>query len=166
MRSAATAAALLVALLASGCGTKTVDDAAVEKGIKEQVTVAGAPVSKVDCPSGVESTKGATFNCSVSFENGATSKVKVTEPKRGTFQYALVPGSVQVPGSVAEKEIVKVLDQKGSPDSTANCPDNIIVKVGTYVVCDVTFANGRMASVKFTFTSEDGTVDESSVETT
>ena len=152
-------------MLATGCGTKTVDDAAVEKGIKEQVTVAGAPVSKVDCPSGIESKKGAAFKCSVSFENGATAKVDVTEPQRGTFHYSLTPGSVQVPGSVAEKQIIQVLDQKGSPGATANCPDNIIVKVGTYVVCDVKFANGHTASVKFTFTSSDGTVDESSVET-
>jgi hypothetical protein len=165
---AASIVVLLGALLlfAVGCGDKTVDTGSIEKSIKDQVVGAGAPVTKVDCPSDVKSEKGATFKCDVSFENGGTGKVEVTQTGAGRFQYTTVPGSLQVPGSVFEKDIQQSLSQKGITNATVNCPDTVIVKVGTYAVCDVTGANGAKSKVKFTFTDSSGTVDESSVETT
>ena len=146
-----------------GCGDKTVNTSAVEDAIHQQVTVAKSPVSKVNCPDNVKSEKGATFNCDVSLENGTTGKVKVTQSSAGHYSYGLVPGSVQVPGAVLESQVTQALAQKGAPESKVNCPDNIIVKVGTYVVCEVTGSNGAKSSVKFTFSDPSGTVDSGSV---
>jgi Domain of unknown function (DUF4333) len=160
------AAILVLSVTAAGCGgEKKVDTASIEKGIKDQVVAAGSSVTKVDCPSDVKSENGATFDCAVSFENSATGKVRVTQTSRNHFQYALVPGSLQIPGSVVEKQIQQQLTQQGASSPSVNCPDNIIVKVGTYVVCDVSGPKGS-GSVKFTFSSASGTVDTSSVTTT
>src|SRR3954451_1888963 len=154
------------ALVLAACGSdKTVDTATIEQGIKQQVDTA-SPITKVSCPDDVKAEKGDTFNCSLTAENGATGKVKVTQQGANQFVYTLVPGSVQVPGSVVEKSVAQELEQKGSADATVNCPDNIIVKVGTYVVCDVTSAKGVKGTVKFTFSDSSGTVDTSSVEST
>lgn len=158
-------AAVLGLLVVAGCGSSTVDTGQIESGIKSQVTAAGHTVSKVDCPSGVKSQTGGTFQCAITLENGSTGKVKVTQLGHKKFQYELVPGSVQVPGSVVEKSIVQALDQKGAPGASVNCPDNIIVKLDTYFVCEVTAKSGHQGKVKFTFSDASGTVDESSVNT-
>ena len=160
------ALAAVLAAAVAGCGNRTIDTATIEKGIKDQVTAGGAPVSEVDCPDDVQSNTGTTFKCGVTFANGATGKVQVTEVKLGHYQYGLVPGSLQVPGSVLEEKIKADLEQKGAPNAGVNCPDNVIVKVGTYVVCDVKGPNGeKVGTVKFTFSEADGTVDDSSVST-
>src|SRR4051794_20917383 len=148
--------ALAAGLALAACGDKTVDSTKIEAGIKQQVTTQ-SPITKVACPDDVKVEKGDTFNCTLTAENGATGKVKVTQQGGGRYVYSLVPGSVQVPGSVVEKSVEQELDQKGSPDATVNCPDNIIVKVGTYVVCDVASANGVKGTVKFTFSDSSGT---------
>ena len=158
---AVTAAALLLA----ACGQKNVDTAAIESGIKEQVKPANTTVSKVDCPSEVKSQQGQTFQCSITLANGGTGKVEVTQHTANKFSYALVPGSLQIPGSSVEKQIEDELVKAGYNPTAVNCPDNIIVKVGTYVVCDVTGVHGT-GSVKFTFSDASGTVDTSSVEPT
>ena|SRR5436305_3485851 len=162
-----TAVAGLLAL--AGCGgskstTHTVDDATVEGGIKQQLSSLGAEVTSVKCPSDVKSEAGATFNCSVSWSNGATGKVKVTETSLNKFAYEPVSGSVQVPGATVEKSVQKELASQGASNATVNCPNNIVVKVGTTVTCDLSGAAGKAGgTVTFTFSSAEGTVDPSSV---
>jgi hypothetical protein len=153
-------------LVAAGCGNKNVDTTTVEKGIEQQVVVGGTPVTNVDCPSDVESQVGATFRCGVAFANGASAKVEVEQEQRGHYGYALVPGSLHVPGKAFEDDIRQSLSQKGITNAAINCPDDVIVKVGTYVVCEVAGANGQQGTVKFTFSDASGTVDSSSVSTT
>lgn len=158
-------------LVLAGCGgddntstTDTVDTATVESQIKQQLSVSGAQVSGVDCPSDVKSETGATFTCSVTWSNGAAGKVKVTETSPNRYTYAPVNGSVQVPGASVEKTLEEQLAKEGFPNATANCPDNIIVKTGTTVTCDVSGA-GATGTVTFTFSDAEGTVDPSSVKT-
>ena len=153
-----------VLLVAAGCANKTVDTKVIEQGIQDQVVAGNTTVKDVDCPDDVQSEKGAKFKCDVLFENGAGGVVEVTETSLNHFTYALVPGSLNVPGSAVEPDIEKQLTQQGVTDPQVNCPDNIVVKVGTYVVCDFKGANGGQGSVKFTFSSTSGTVDTSSVE--
>jgi hypothetical protein len=155
-----------VALVAAGCANKTVDTKLIEQGIEDQVVAGGTTVEDVDCPNDVQSEKGAKFKCDVLFENGAGGVVEVTETSLSHFTYALVPGSLNVPGAAVEPDIEKQLAQQGVTEPQANCPDNIVVKVGTYVVCDFEGANGGQGTVKFTFSSTSGSVDASSVEAT
>jgi len=171
----------VAALLAAGCGdddssstttttpppAKNVDDAAVEKGIKEQLSTPEAQVTKASCPSDVKAKQGATFKCSVTWSNGATGKVKVTQVGPNKFTYVPVEGSVQIPAAPVEQQIKEDLAQQGAPNAVVNCPDTIIIKVGTTVTCNVSSAGGGAnGSVTFTFSDASGTVDSSSVQTT
>jgi hypothetical protein len=173
-RAALLSVLALGAIAAAGCGgddnsssttaqTRTVDDQQIEQGIKQQLSTSDNAVTKVSCPADVEVQQGGTFNCSVTYANGATGKVTVTQKGANNYTYALKPGSVQVPGSTVEAEINKDLAAQGVKDPQSNCPDNIIVKTGTTVTCDVSSA-GATGSVMFSL-SASGTVDSSSVET-
>ena len=176
------AAVLLVvgAIAAAGCGSSnssststnttpaaaTVDTSTVESGIKTQFSSTGAEVTSVKCPSDVKSEAGATFKCSVKWSNGATGDVKVTETSLNRFTYEVVSGSVQIPGSSVDSTLEKYLAQQGAPNATVNCPQNIIVKVGSTVTCNVSSASGKAGgTVTFTFSSDTGEVDQSSVKT-
>ena len=178
-RAAVLSVLALGAIVAAGCGgddndssssstpaqTRTVDDQQIEQGIKEQVSQPDNAVTKVSCPADVVVEPGGTFNCSVTYANGATGKVTVTQKGANNYTYALKPGSVQVPGSAAEAEIEKQLAAQGVQNPQANCPDNIIVKVGTTVTCDLASA-GATGQVTFSWSTDSGTVDSSSVKTT
>jgi hypothetical protein len=144
----------------------TVDDAQVEQGIKEDLATASLKVTSAKCPTDVEAKSGVTFTCSVTFSNGGTGKAKVTQVGPNQFTYELKPGSVQLPGEVADAAVEKQLAKQGAPNATVNCPENIIVKVGTTVQCNVSGAQGAATgTVTFTFSSDEGTVDPSSVST-
>ena len=144
----------------------TVDASTVESQIKQQLSSSGAEVTKAKCPSDVQSEKGATFKCSVTWSNGATGKVKVTETSRNQFTCSVVSGSVQIPGATVDKSLEQSLAKQGAPNATVNCPENIIVKVDSTVTCDVSGAGGQASgTVSFTFSSAEGTVDSSSVTT-
>jgi hypothetical protein len=186
LRSRAAAAvafgALALALAVPGCGgsdsTKstaktatptpaaTVDDAQVEQGIKDSLSTGSVKVTSAKCPSDVKAKSGETFTCNVTFSNGATGKATVTQVGPNKFTYELKPGSVQVSGEVADAAVEKQLAAQGIPNATVTCPQNIIVKVGTTVTCDISGAQGAATStVTFTFSNAEGTVDPSSATT-
>ena len=151
---------------ATATAARTVDDAKVEAGIKADLSTPSTQVTSASCPSDVPVEKDATFTCSVTFDNGATGKATVTQLGGGRYSYELKSGSVQVPGATVDKAIEKSLAAQGIPDATVNCPETIVVKVGTTVTCHVSGAQGAASgTVTFTFSSAEGTVDPSSVET-
>jgi hypothetical protein len=144
----------------------TVDTSAVETDIKQQYSTSAVKTSSVKCPKDVKSKAGATFKCDVTWSNGATGKVKVTEKSPSQFSYEIVSGSVQIPGESVDQTLEKDLAAQGAPNATVNCPQNIIVKVGTTVTCNVSGGGGKAnGTVTFTFSSETGAVDPSSVTT-
>jgi hypothetical protein len=170
------------ALAATGCGSSdksdtaagttkapaaaTVDASTVESGIKKQFSTSTVKVTSAKCPNDVKSKAGATFKCGVTWSNDATGKVKVTETSLNHFTYEVVSGSVQIPGSSVDKTLEKDLAQEGAPNATVTCPQNIIVKVGTTVTCNVGGGGGvATSSVTFTFSGATGQVDQSSVKT-
>jgi len=161
------AVALALAAVAAGCGNgKNVDSSQVEKGIKDDLSTSTAEVKSANCPDDVKSETGAKFSCSVSFSTGAGGKVEVTQTGSKTFTYDLVPGSVKIPGSVAEEQIQKSLATQGAKNASVKCPDSIGVKLNTIVTCNVTSAGGNATGqVTFTFSAADGTVDPGSVKT-
>jgi hypothetical protein len=72
-RLGALVALALAVFLVSGCGETVIDSAKTEGAIEENLEKSvGQKVSSVECPSGVEVKKGATFDCTVSLENGKT----------------------------------------------------------------------------------------------
>jgi len=151
---------------ATSAAPKVVDDAQVEQGIKDDLSTSSATVTSVKCPTDVVVQKGDTFTCAVTFDNGATGKATVTQLGHNNYTYELKSGSVQVPGSTADAAVEKSLAAQGIPNATVHCPENIIVKVGTTVTCNVSGAQGAASgTVTFTFSSAEGTVDSSSVKT-
>jgi Domain of unknown function (DUF4333) len=142
------------------------DGELVGAGIKQDLSTASTQVTSAKCPTDVAVKQGGTFTCSVKFTNGATGKAKVTQLGGGRYSYELKAGSVQVPGATADNAIEKSLAAQGISDATVNCPETIIVKVGTTVTCNVSGAQGvASGTVTFTFSSAEGTVDQSSVKT-
>jgi hypothetical protein len=165
------------ALGVAGCGsssggtatsaqTKTVDDAQVEQGIEASLSTSSAKVAGARCPSDVPVQKGDTFSCTVTFSDGATGKATVTQKGAGKYSYELTPGSVQIPGSAADAAVEESLAAQGITGATVTCPENIIVKVGTTVTCNVSGAQGVTGgTVTFTFSDAEGDIDTSSVTT-
>ena len=82
-------------------------------------------------------------------------KATVTQLGHNKYTYELKSGSVQVPGSTADAAVEKSLAAQGIPNATVTCPENIIVKVGTTVTCNISGASG-VASSTVTFTFSDG----------
>lgn len=171
-------AALVVAAAVAGCGSdsggstasgtaaasaRTVDTQQVEQGIEKSLSTSQVQVTSVDCPSDVPKKQGATFQCTVKLSNGGAGKVEVTQQGANRYTYSFVDGSVQIPGSWVDQQIEAELDKEGFPNATVECPSNIIVKTNSPVTCNVTGAGGGTTEVTFEFSSEDGTVDSSSV---
>jgi len=62
---------LAAALLAFGCGETVIDDVKTEDAIEQNLEDSlGRKVASVDCPSGVEVEKGASFDCAVKLSDG------------------------------------------------------------------------------------------------
>lgn len=62
---------VIVALAATGCGETVIDDAKTEAAIEQNLERStGAKVTSVECPSGVEVEKDATFQCTVELKGG------------------------------------------------------------------------------------------------
>ena len=155
---------LAVALATVGCGSDTIDAAEVEAGIEQSLSSATAPVSSVSCPDDVEKEEGATFTCDAKLEGGGKAKVKVTQTSQGgDFTYAFKPGTVVLTDATVESALEKDLAASGLPDTKVDCPDTIKVKEGEQVTCTATGAGGRQSQLTFTFSSADGTIDETSV---
>ncbi len=58
-------------LIAVGCGETVIDSAKTEDVVDQNLERAtGRKVTSVECPSNVEVTKGATFDCTVTFTGG------------------------------------------------------------------------------------------------
>jgi hypothetical protein len=144
----------------------TVDNAQVEQGIVTSLSTATVKVTSAKCPTDVQVQIGGTFTCDVTMSNGGTGKATVTQSGANQFTYSLEPGSVQIPGSTADAAIEKSLAAQGAPNTTVKCPQNIIVKVGTTVTCNVSGAKGvANGTVTYTFSEDNGTVDPASVKT-
>jgi hypothetical protein len=157
-------AGLVLAFATVGCGSDTIDAAEVEAGIEQSLSNATASVSSASCPNDVKKEEGATFTCDAKLEGGGTAKVKVTQTsKAGKFTYSFKPGTVILTDNTVEPALEKDLAASGLPDTKVDCPDTIKVKEGETVTCTATGSGGRQSELTFTFSSADGTIDESSV---
>ena len=155
---------LAVSLALVGCGSDTIDAAEVEAGIEQSLSSATASVSSVSCPNDVEKEEGATFTCDAKLEGGGKAKVKVTQTsKGGDFTYAFKPGTVVLTDDTVEPALEADLAASGLPDTTVDCPDTIKVKEGEHGHLHNHRLGGRQSQVTFTFSSADGTIDETSV---
>lgn len=161
-------AAVVACLLATaGCGgDDTVDASKAEQGIESSpLSTSTTQITSASCPDDVKKEKDKTFTCDVKLSGGGKAKVTVTQTSNhNTFSYAFKSGSVVLPGATVDKAVEEDLADAGINGATVNCPDTVPVKPDTTVTCPVTTANGRQATVSFTFSDSSGTVESSSVE--
>ena len=152
-------------LAIAGCGSDTVDAGKAEQGIEgSSLSTSTTQISSAACPDDVKKEKGKTFTCDVKLSGGGKAQVTVTQTSNhNTFSYAFKPGSVEIPASTVNKQLEEDLADAGVENATVNCPDPVKVKVDTTVTCPVSTANGRNGTVSFTFTSDSGSIDSSSV---
>jgi hypothetical protein len=164
MRAGAALATLALALSAGGCGSDTVDAGKVEAGIEQRLSTATAKVSGVSCPDDVEKKEGATFTCDAKLEGGGKAKVTVTQTSNaGDYTYSFKPGTVVLTDDTLEPALEADLAASGVPGTKVNCPATVKVKTGETFTCTGTGSGGRQSQLTFTFSSADGTIDESSV---
>lgn len=164
MRAGASLAALALGLAAVGCGSDTVDASKVEAGIEQSLSTATAKVSGVSCPDDVEKKEGVTFTCDAKLEGGGKAKVKVTQTSNaGDYTYSFKPGTVVLTDNALEPALEADLAASGVPGTKVDCPATVKVKTGETFSCTATGSGGRQSQLTFTFSSDDGTIDESSV---
>jgi Domain of unknown function (DUF4333) len=165
MRPIAAVLAVALSAVALGCGDDTVDAEKVEQGIEQDLSSATAQITSVSCPSDVKQEEGKTFTCDAKLEGGGKAQVTVTQTdNRGNGTYAFKPGTLQLSDNSVEPVLEESLTAKGVSDPQADCPELIPVKEGATVTCTATGAGGRSGDVTFTWSSDDGSIDSSSVE--
>lgn len=70
----------IVALATTGCGETVIDDAKTEAALEQNLErSSGAKITSIECPSGVEVEKDATFQCSIELKGGGgeTATLKI-----------------------------------------------------------------------------------------
>jgi Domain of unknown function (DUF4333) len=165
MRLMSTVLVVALATVVLACGEDTVDAGKVEEGIQEDLSSATAQIVSVSCPDDVKKEEGKTFTCDAKLEGGGKAQVTVTQTdNRGNGTYAFKPGTLQLGDNSVEPALEESLAAKGVSDPQVDCPDLIPVNEGETVTCTATGAGGRTGDVTFTWSSDDGTIDNSSVE--
>lgn len=71
----------MLAFVATGCGTKTLDQGDEVDLVNKQLASQNLKAKSVDCPSDVEAKEGKTFDCDVTLTNGNTGTftIKITK---------------------------------------------------------------------------------------
>ena len=143
-----------------GCGGDTIDANDVEAGIEESLSTATASVSSVSCPDDVDKEEGATFT----FASRPAAERPATSA-RPPVEDAPIIGPPAEPAI----ELIGVAENE-TPDGVSRIAiisalggELFLVKEGEKVTCTATGAGGRESQLTFTFSSADGTIDESSV---
>jgi hypothetical protein len=89
MRTLITAAAIALALLAAGCGEKTLDKGTVEQGAKDALAkTVGRPPESISCPKDLEAKVGATERCTLTDHGtrlGMTVRVTRVDGDKANF---------------------------------------------------------------------------------
>jgi hypothetical protein len=164
LRPGASVVALTLALATAACGSDTVNAGMVEAGVEKSLSTATAKVSSVSCPDDVEKKEGGTFTCAAELEGGGKAKVKVTQTSNaGDYTYSFKPGTVVLTDDALEPALEADLAASGVPGAKVDCPTTVKVKTGETFTCTATGSEGRQSELTFTFSSDDGTIDDSSV---
>jgi hypothetical protein len=165
VRTLAVALAIGLSAAALGCGEDTVDAEKVEEGIEQDLSSSTAQIASVSCPSDVEQEEGKQFTCDAKLADGGKAQVTVTQTDgRGNAIYAFKPGTMQLADNAVEPVIEDSLTARGIVGVQVDCPSLIPVADGKSATCDATGAGGRTGELTYTWSSDDGSIDSSSVQ--
>jgi hypothetical protein len=75
---------------------------------------------------------------------------------------ATINQTTQTPGAAAATALQQQLAKQGLSNARVTCAKSMVVNVGTRTSCTLSGAEGK-GTVRFTFSSTDGTIDPASV---
>ncbi len=142
-------------LVLAGCGETEIDadkaEAFISKTVQEQV---GARVESVDCPSGLKAEKGATFECTVTGDDGSSGETVVTEKD--------AEGNVSVSAPFIhvrdlEGQIGDGIEGQTGAAVELDCPEIVMGNKGGTFDCDGTSADGPL-TIRVTQKDDQGNV--------
>jgi hypothetical protein len=126
---------VLLAVFAAGC-ERTIDSDKAEKTIERLVvTKIGAPVQRVECPTGNTARKGDTFRCKVTGKDGSAGEVTVTETDD---EGAVRVNAHFLPTDQTERSLAAELTGSGRKPVGVNCQDIIQARKGVTFDCATT----------------------------
>src|SRR5215204_3784048 len=167
-RPAMWAAAAVVAVVAVGCGSQTLD---VVKGERLMATELGpriglkASEAKVACPDDVAIEKGARFECTLSSPAGAKLRVRVEQTSdAGDVWFNFVDGE---PAKLLNTDklmtwVTEKLAARFRLDAAAisvSCPGGVPLHSGRQLSCTADAEGQPPATVKLTQTDAEGNVE-------
>ena len=172
------AALALAALLAAGCGTKTLKGGEIEGFVEKTAKEQGAKVTSVDCPDDVKAEKGKSFTCKVKGAGGKEADINVEQTSNhgnvsiGRQDFIPLLGGGKAPVakplsglplnvSGVEQAITKEVSSKSNgavKAASVDCPSRVVVKRGATFTCEVTSDKGKTTKFKVTQTDAQGNV--------
>jgi hypothetical protein len=145
------------ALLAAGCGGDKVvntDNAetSIERSLERQL---GAEVRSVECPDEVKAEKGKIFVCTATGGDGTKAAIDVEQTSdEGDIRFR-EPLLHTGPAEVAIRDGI---EQQTGDDVTVKCPDLVVARAGTELVCRAT-SGGVTANVDVTVKDTEGNIE-------
>lgn len=161
------AACLGACVLLAGCGDDTVDTTKVEQDIQQELSTPPVDITSVSCPEDVKKEDGATFTCTAKLDGGGSGDVVVTQAALPQgYGYAFKSGTLKVSDEALDPYFEAQLANAGATGMTVDCPPTSLVAAGHSTTCDATTAGGRSTTLTFTWSTNDGSVEEDSIDTT
>lgn len=144
------------AVLAAGCGTKTINSDEAEKQVREELAQQlGASVKSVDCPDEVEAKKGDKFSCTAKGADGTTAKIPVTQTSdSGSFHFS----TPLLHTGPAEQQIEQGVSEQVGSEVTVACPDLVEARKGTKLTCKLEDSSGESHDVAVEVTDAQGSI--------
>jgi hypothetical protein len=100
----------------------------------------GIRVDSLECPHGMPVQLGFMFDCTLMYDGGKTTRIRVTEiDDRGTFKWTT---TVILADRVVAQLKPQVEAQTGKSVQSIDCPDGMPLAVGTSFDCHVSFIDG------------------------
>ena len=144
------------AVLAAGCGTKTINSEEAEKKVRAELAEQlGASVKSVDCPDDVEAKKGDKFSCTAKGADGTTAKISMTQTTdSGDFHF----DAPLLHTGPAEQQIEQGVSEQVGSEVTVACPDLVEARKGTKLTCKVEDSSGESRDVAVVVTDPQGSI--------
>lgn len=114
----------------------------------------GIDVDSVECPDGMPVRSGYTFDCTLTYDGGKTTPIRITETdEQGTFTWAT---TVILADVVVAQVKPEVEAQTGKSVESMACPDALPLAAGTSFDCQVTFVDGSTMAIPVSQTDDQG----------
>jgi hypothetical protein len=137
----------------TGACTRVLDHEKIEQSIREEGEKKEWPLKKVECPSGRPIKKGDAFDCKVSFDDGQTLVIAVTQSDDiGSVKW-------RADKVLSVKKISAAIAKQVAPEGVVACPREsvVVARKGDKIECTIT-TDDVTQTVEVTALDDDGKV--------